>query len=117
MDIKKFKFPEPNMALPADPVLLQEAIDRGFYGGHTYWNTLFSDIFFKGGSIVKNPDISLEFYNEAYGYLRAFMGTWECKHEEKEAISALILSEIIDEKATVETMKKLKNAGNVSGTE
>jgi len=98
--LQKFKFPEVrdvDLAFPTiktDKNLLMEAKSRGFYNGHTPFNKLFSTLFFNGGRIDIKNDIPEDFKEAALRYLKAFMGSWEPKHEEKEAICALILSEI-----------------------
>ena len=100
MDLQKFKFPEVkgiDLAFPTtktDKKLLSEAMARGFYNGNTPFNKLFSNLFFNGGKIDIRKDIPKDFKESALRYLKSFMGSWEPKHEEKEAICALILSEI-----------------------
>lgn len=102
LDLKKFKFPEMDQVnivfctLDADPVLLAEAQRRGFYNGHTEFNKMFSTLFFKGGKVKFRKDASEEFLKAAWPYLRGFMGSFAPKHEEKEAICAMILSETVE---------------------
>ena len=101
MDLKKFKFKKvsgADMAVPTfdtDKQLLIEAKDRGFYNGHTPYNKLFSNLFFSGGQIQFKPDLDETFKKEAWGYCRSFMGSWSPKHEEKEAICAMLMSELL----------------------
>jgi len=97
IDLKKFKFKATSLYMPTDRALLQEAIDRGFYNGHTKYNDLFTKLFFKGGALNYKTDIDTEFKKKAFNYLRCFMGSMEPKHKEKEAICALILSELDSE--------------------
>jgi hypothetical protein len=105
MELRKFKFKELTQAdmmfscIKTDKELLAEARARGFYGGSTKWNDKFNSLFFSGGSIEPNPkwletEEDKEWYVSAFNYLKAFMQSFEPKHEEKEAISALILSEL-----------------------
>ena len=102
MDLKKLKFPKvtgADLAFPtfgADPQLLREAKERGFYGGSTPFNHLFSTLFFQGGNLNFKPDLDPDFKASALPYLKAFMGSFEPKHEEKEAICALLLSELCE---------------------
>jgi len=102
MNLKEYDFPELNglqiafSTLKTDEKLLAEAKERGFYGGHTEYNALFSNLFFNGGELNLKKDLSEDFKNKALKYLKAFMGSFEPKHEEKEAISALILSELCE---------------------
>jgi len=100
MDLKKFNFPELSAAdiafstLRANPELLAEARKRGFYNGDTKYNKMFSTLFFSGGKLDFKKDLPDDFKTKATKYLKAFMGSFEPKHEEKEAICALLLSEI-----------------------
>lgn len=102
MDIRKFDFPKVtglDVAFPTirtDAVLLAEARARGFYNGRTPYNELFSTLFFSGGKLNYKKDLPEEFKKQAIPYLKAFMGSFEPKHEEKEAICALLLSELVD---------------------
>lgn len=102
MDLKTFKFPEVtglDMAFStfrAIPELLAEAKEKGFYCKSTEYNKLFSSLFFSGGKVKFKKSIDDDFKNKAWNYCRAFMGSWEPKHEEKEAICALIMSEILE---------------------
>lgn len=102
MNIQEFDFPEMSgvdMAfgcMGADPLLLEEAKARDFYCGNTPYNELFSKLFFSGGKLNFKTDLPPEFKTKATRYLKSFMGSFEPKHEDKEAISALLLSELVD---------------------
>jgi hypothetical protein len=104
MDLKKFKFPDVNAVdmafstFDSDPKLLKEAKARGFYNGHTPYNYLFSQIFFSGGRIRFKPNADKNIVEKGWPYIRAFMRSWSPKHEEKEAICAMIMSEILEPK-------------------
>lgn len=99
---KQFQFPtvtDAQMALGAlgtNPTLLAEAKERGFYNGRTPYNELFSTLFFKGGKLNFKNDLDPTFKDKALRYLTAFMRSFEPKHEEKEAICALLLSELVE---------------------
>jgi len=101
MDLKTFEFPDVtglDMAFSTFrtiPELLEEAKKRDFYDGRTEYNDLFSKLFFSGGKIQFKPDIDEDFKKRAWAYCRSFMGSFEPKHEEKEAICALIMSEVL----------------------
>lgn len=101
MDLKTFEFPKLeglDMAfstIRTDPKLLAEAKERGFYNGDTDYNGLFSDLFFSGGKVEFKKDVDEDFKAKAWPYCRAFMGSWEPKHEEKEAICAMLMSELL----------------------
>ena len=102
MNVKDFKFPELSGAevafstLATNHELLAEAKQRGFYTGNSPYNRLFSQLFFGGGKLNYKDDLDAAFVEKAVPYLKAFMGSFEPKHEEKEAICALLLSELVD---------------------
>jgi hypothetical protein len=102
MNLQDFSFPKfdkVDMAFPTaktDPILLQEAKDRGFYRGETKENDMFSQLFYRGGTIIFKKRLPKDFVESAHNYLCGFIGSWAPKHEEKEAICALILSEIAE---------------------
>jgi hypothetical protein len=102
MNLKDFAFPEitrVDMVFPTvktNKDLLEEAKSRGFYNGHTPYNDLFSQLFFNGGRIVWKKDVDEQLKQKAWPYCRSFMGSWEPRHEEKEAICALIMSELLE---------------------
>lgn len=110
MDLKEFNFSEVldvNFAFPTFrviPELLEESKSRGFYEGNTKYNRLFNKLFFSGGKLIFKKNISEKFKNECTGYLKCFMGSYEPKHEEKDAICALLLSELVD----IKKYKELK---------
>jgi hypothetical protein len=112
MNLQEFPFPKMtaiDMAFPTastDPLLLKEAKERGFYNGHEKGNEMFNQLFYSGGQVVFKKGISEEFANDAYSYLRGFIGSWAPKHQEKEAICALILSEIAERVDPVKESKK-----------
>jgi hypothetical protein len=111
MDLINFDFPElngPDMifsGLKTDGRLLNEAKERDFYNGNTKYNKLFSILFFEGGKLEVKKDLPEKFRNNCLRYLKAFMGSFEPKHEEKEAICALLLSELIDIKKYKKVLK------------
>lgn len=119
MDLKTFEFPEPSMAdsvfptFRTIPELLEEARERGFYNGSTPYNKLFSKLFFEGGKIQYKPDVDEEFLIRAWTYCRTFMGSFEPKHEHKEAICAMLMSEVLlpnlgGDKKTIKNLLKKK---------
>jgi len=101
MDIKTFEFPEISgldmafSCLGTDPTLLAEAKERGFYNGDTDHNALFNDLFFSGGKVEFQKNVDEDFKNKAWPYCRALMGSFEPKHEEKEAICSMLMSELL----------------------
>lgn len=102
MELQKFNFPEVYgvkmafLTFKTDAKLLQEAKGRGFYNGDTPYNKLFSTIFFRGGKVKFKEGVDESFKIKAWNYCRSFMGSFEPKHEEKEAICALLLSELVE---------------------
>lgn len=102
LDLSKYNFPEVtgvDLAFPTfntDHVLLKEAEDRGLLHGNTQYNKLFSTLFFSGGKVKFKEGIDTEFQTRAWRYMRALIGSFSPKHEHKEAVCALILSEICE---------------------
>jgi hypothetical protein len=102
MDLKTYKFPKLTgvdvvfSTLNTDPVLLAEAKKRGFYYKNTPYNDLFSDLFFSGGKLNLKKDLPPEFEASAIPYLKALMASFEPSHEDKNAVCAMLLSELID---------------------
>ena len=100
MDLTKHQFPEVNglafSTFKTDKALLAEAKERGFYDGNTHYNKLFSKLFFGGGKVKFKEGVDEEFRSKAWKYCRSFMSSFEPKHEEKEAICALLMSELLE---------------------
>ena len=96
MDLKKFKFPKPSICLPLDKKLFNEAKKRGFLNQQTPYNELFSTLFLQGGELKFKKDVDPDFKEKAIPYLKAFMGSFEPKHEHKEAVCAMLLSELVE---------------------
>jgi len=102
MDITKYDFPDVTStdfifdSFDTIPELLKEAKDRGFYNGHTKYNNLFSELFFTGGKLKFKSNLNEDFKLKALPYLKSFMQSFSPSHNEKEAICALLLSEIVD---------------------
>ncbi|WP_298034535.1 hypothetical protein [uncultured Alistipes sp.] len=82
--------------LKADPELFEEAKRRGFFMGHTKANQMFGRLF-SGGRIMIKPEADTEFVRRVIPYLKALLRSYALKHEEKEAICAMILDEIADD--------------------
>lgn len=98
MDLLTYQFPKagPFDDVRTDPVLLAEARVRGFYGGHTPYNKLFSNLFFNGGKLDLKKDLPEDFRKAALPYLKALMQSFTPSHEDKEAVCAMLLSELVD---------------------
>ena len=101
LDLTKYPFPKLDAAsmafstLNTIPALLEEAKFRGFMRGTPY-NRLFSTLFFKGGKLDFKKDLDEDFTSRAVPYLKAFMSSFSPKHEHKEAICAMLLSELVN---------------------
>lgn len=102
MNLLEYDYPKvdvADMAFPTFdtiPELLEEAKKRGFYDGNTPYNKLFCDLFYKGGKIVFKKEINKEQQQRVWMYCRSFMGSWAPKHEHKEAICAMLMSEVLE---------------------
>lgn len=102
LDLKQYEFQSVTAVdlafstLKTDPVLLDEAERRGFGNWNHPYCRLFSKLFFSGGRVVFKPDVPEDYRVKVWRYLQAFMRSWEPKHEHKEAISAMLLSEICE---------------------
>ena len=98
MDLKTFDFPSLNdtqAVRKAAAELLEEAKERGFYNGNTAHNDLFNTLFFSGGDIEFRKDLTEEFKDKAWPFCRGFMSSFDPKHEHKEAVCAMLMSEIL----------------------
>lgn len=101
-DIRSYLFPTLTgfdiafSSVKTDPVLLAEAKARGFYCKRTPHNDMFSKLFFCGGKVNFKKNIPEEIRQKIWAYLRALMGSFEPSHEDKEAVCALLLSEIAE---------------------
>ncbi len=93
-DIKRIE--EGFSTLKAEPELFEEAKRRGFFMGHTKANQMFGRLF-SGGRIMIKPEADTEFVRRVIPYLKALLNSYALKHEEKEAICAMLLDEIADD--------------------
>lgn len=97
MDITKLDFTKATeTSYNVDKSLLAEADKRGFLHGHTKYNDLFSELFFSGGKLNFKENLDKEFVNNVLPYFKSLIGSFGPKHEHKEAVCALILSELVD---------------------
>lgn len=104
MEVLKYNFPKITGADVAFPTfdtpkeLSEEAKSRGFYNGRTKFNELFNQWFFEG--LTKSPnfkkDVDQELAQKAMNFAVCLMGSFTPKHEDKEAVCALIFSECLD---------------------
>lgn len=90
----------------------KEEIPEEFWRGHNKWNTLVSQIFFCGGKIKSmKPKEGID-GKDALNHIKAILGSFEPKHEHKEAGCAYLFSLWFDEfefePATPAFMEELK---------
>lgn len=101
-DLRTHKFPEVNgldtvfSTMRTDKILLAEAERLGFDRMSNPYNKIVNTIFYSGGKVIFKKDVEEDFRNRVYLYFRAFIRSWEPKHEHKEAICAYLLSHICE---------------------
>lgn len=101
LDLTKYQFPNTtrlDIAFPTfDTIseLLDEAKNRGFLHGHTPYNQMFSTLFFMGGKVKFKEGLDDNFKLDCWSYCRALMGSFAPQHEHKEAVCAMLMSEIL----------------------
>lgn len=99
---KQFQFPtvtDAQMAIghgDTNQTLLKEAQARGFDKSSNPYNQLFNTLFFKGGRLNFKNDLDQKYKNKVLRYLTAYMRSFSPRHEHKEAVCALLLSEVCD---------------------
>ena len=74
--------------------LLKIAEEEGHGEGYSKYCNLFSTLFFTGGKLDFKEGLSEEFKTKYVRYLKANMGSFALKHEDKTSICALLLSRI-----------------------
>ena len=79
-----------------DKKMVMKAKAAGFYNGNTKYNDLFSKLFFIGGTLQFKKDLDNDHATKAVRYLKAVMASFGSKHEEKDAVCAMVLSEIAE---------------------
>lgn len=72
--------------------LLDIAKKEGFYNGKSKFNDMFSELFFSGGKINVKSEIDENVKTKVIRYFRSLASSFEPRHEEKEAVCALLLS-------------------------
>lgn len=81
------------------PELLTEAHARGFTGhSQSPYEKLFDELFFSGGRVKFRSDIPRENIAKIWPYCRALMASYFPKHEDKTAVCAMLMSEILEPK-------------------
>lgn len=96
-DLRMYEFdPFDPLCQKTDRILLQKAKDRGYYNASTPYNKLFNSLFYEGGRLSFRSDVDLAFRKRAMQYLKCLIQSFEPSHKDKEAVCALMLSEIVD---------------------
>lgn len=77
--------------------LIEMAKERGFYNGNTPGNKLFGEWFYSGLKAAPQfkEGINQEKAQKAMNWAVCFMGSFAPKHEEKEAICAMIFNDCL----------------------
>jgi hypothetical protein len=102
LNLKEYQFPKVTgvdvafSTLRTDDVLLKEAEARGFNKSSNPYCMLFSTIFFNGGKVKFKESLDPSFKERAWPYFRALIGSFSPKHEHKQAVCAMILSELVE---------------------
>jgi len=91
--MKPIKISDAQLAFPASvKAMMPSRIPEDFKRGGTPWNKLFSDAFYRGlSSLELIPKEGID-PATAWRHVRAIMGSFEPKHEDKEAACAFLLS-------------------------
>ena len=101
INLKEYNYPGMSAAdavfptVNTDKVLLKEAKERGFDSMSNPWNNYFSDLFFTGGEIEFQEGLDKEVKTKMWRYCRALMGSFAPKHEDKTAVCAMLMSELL----------------------
>ena len=94
LNLRKYNFRKDEST---DMKLLAEAEEQGFLYGHTKYNKKFNSLFFEGGiTLDYKKDLTESEIKNMGSYLVRFMTSYSPKHEHKEAICALVLSQLIE---------------------
>jgi hypothetical protein len=103
MDLTKFNFPELTSAdktfssIGIEPKLLEEAKKRGFYNKKTPYNKLFSKIFLQDKvEIIFKRELDEYFKKGAWAYCTALMRSFAPRHQAKEAVCTMLMSELLE---------------------
>jgi len=80
--------------LNVDPNMLKIAEDGGFDKDSNPYNKMFNKQFFSGLSLNFKASIDLEYRNRILRYYKALATSFAPRHEHKQAVCAMLLSEI-----------------------
>lgn len=101
LSLAAYPFPETNRGniifapIDTDQALLDEAKRRGFYMKDTPANRMFKDLFNKGGKLITKNEIDPDYLRHGIPYLKALMQSYTPRHEDKEAVCAMLLDELV----------------------
>jgi len=97
MDLSTYKFPEVSKidlafsTFNTPKELVEEAEKRTLTKGRKKFN----ELFFSGGEIQLKEDVKGTWKENAFMYARALMSSFAPKHENKEAVCAMIFEECL----------------------
>lgn len=97
MDLSNYNFPkitQVDLAFPtfdAPVELVEEAKNRHLEKGRAKFN----ELFYKGGQLKLKSNIKGTWREDALLFAKALMGSFKPKHEDKEAVCALIFEECL----------------------
>ncbi|NPV00020.1 MAG: hypothetical protein HPY53_01440 [Brevinematales bacterium] len=69
----------------------KKILDDNHTGDFNEMETLFSNLFYHGGNIPVNKKLPKDYISKGIRLLKAIMGSFAPKHEEKERVCAVIL--------------------------
>jgi len=102
INLSEYNWPEvaevdeafPTFVAPDD--LLEEATQRGhLHNENKEGNIMFSQIFFNKGKIIFKKNLT-EGQKKAWLWCTVFIGSYDPKHEHKEAIAGMIMEEVVE---------------------
>ena len=97
MNLSEYKFPQVTKAdsvfptFNTIPELLEEAKKRDLRKGRQKFN----ELFFSGGKLDFQDDVAGTWKSHAFVYAKALMQSYAPKHEDKEAVCAMIFEETL----------------------
>lgn len=103
--LEEYEFPivtEVDRAFPTlgiQQILLQEALRRKEKTGLTKGIKKFNELFYSGGKVKAKKELYEDlssWKNKALTYALCMMGSWQPKHEHKEAVCGMIFEECLE---------------------
>ena len=94
MNLLKYNYPTGSEVV-VDPQLLAEAKKRGYYKNTKPFTRIFWGIAFFLEEPVMKASATTEAHMNIWLYCRRLLRSWKPKHEEKEAVCTMLMSEIL----------------------